>query len=384
MTPGAASLKAAYVYSPEMAAYEAEPGHPADPSRLRLAHALLQGYGAFALPGSRLVDPRPATEAELLTFHTPEYVAAVKALSQGDADIDPVRFNLGPGTDNPVFPDMFPLGLLAVGATLTAAELVASGQAAAAFSPAGGLHHGRPNEAYGFCLFNDVVIAILALRQRGLRVAYVDIDAHHADGVQDAFYQDSQVLTISLHESGQSLFPGTGEVDEIGSGPGQGYNVNLPLAPGTGDGPYLRAFRQIALPLLKGFKPQILVAQLGADCHYLDRVAHLSLTTRGYAQVAQELAAFKAPLVALGGGGYNIEAAARCWALAYGAMMGVEWPDQLPDSLQDSFSGEGLRDRGQPYRERDARQRIYHYTESTVIQARRQVFPFHGLEASRP
>ena len=202
-----------------------------------------------------MVQPRPASEEELLTFHLDGYVDVVRRLSAGEELVGAERFGFSAGGDNPVYAGMYEAALLSTGASVQAACLVADGTARAAFAPAGGLHHAASGHASGFCIFNDPVVAINALRKRGLRVAYVDIDAHHGDGVQAAFYGDRDVMTISMHEGGRWLFPGTGEVSELGEGDGQGYSVNVPLYPYTYDELFLEVFDAVVPPLGAGLQP---------------------------------------------------------------------------------------------------------------------------------
>jgi acetoin utilization protein AcuC len=207
----------------------------------------------------------------------------------------------------------------------------------------------------------------------------VDIDAHHGDGVQHAFYDEPRVLTISLHESGRYLFPGTGFVSESGSGTGKGYSVNVPLYPYTGDEGYMAAFMEVAPPLLKAFAPDVLVTQLGIDSYYRDPLTHLQLTSQGYVAAVRELASLGVPWLALGGGGYDLSAVARCWALAYGVMLDVEWPDRLPDGFLRQQGLDRLRDTETPQIPSQARQDARRYAEETVAAIKEQVFPLHGL-----
>jgi acetoin utilization protein AcuC len=338
---------AAFVCSDELWEHGHGPAHPLKPERLKRTCELLAAYGGFDAPNSQLVPPRPATIEELCTFHTEEYISVVERLSRGERDVNPARYNFGPG-DNPIFPGMYESERMKVGAGLVAAELVVSGEADVAFSFSGGFHHARPAYASGFCVFNDVAIAILWLLEQGLRVAYVDIDAHHGDGVQAAFYDTDRVLTISLHESGHYLFPGSGFVSELGQGAGEGYSVNLPLGPYTPDEVYLWAFRQVVPPLVRQFTPDILVSQLGVDTHYRDPLTHLMLTTRGYVEVVREIAALAPRWLAFGGGGYDVDVVPRAWTLAYGVMSGQTFADELPQEYTARYGGARLHDTGGP------------------------------------
>ncbi len=351
------------------------------PVRLRYTYELPDSLGAFRLPASLLVEPRPATQAEVLTVHTQSYLTAVRSLSSGISLSDPGRYGFSQGGDNPIYPGMYEAALLSTGASLVAVEQVLDGGVSAAFSPSGGLHHAMPASASGFCIFNDPAIAIKALVARGLRVAYVDIDAHHGDGVQHAFYDTNSVLTISLHESGQYLFPGTGSVDELGTGRGTGYSVNVPLAPYTGDDVYLWAFQEVVPPLLQAFHPDALVTQLGIDTYFSDPITHLALTSRGYLQAVRLLAqeARSIPWVALGGGGYDLSAVARCWALAYGVMLGQEWPDAVPEAQRERLGTAKLRDEASPEIPEATQEATRRFAEATVQEVQRRIFPYHGL-----
>jgi acetoin utilization protein AcuC len=371
--------RAAFVYEDALAQHVLRQDHPMRPIRLRYTYELLNAYGAFDNETSRLVRPRQATEEEVGWLHTPNYIAAVRSLSLGLSGYDPQRFGFSPQGDNPVHPGMYEASLLSVGASLVAAELVASRQADVAFNISGGLHHAAPGHASGFCVFNDPAIAIKYLLSQGLRVAYVDIDAHHGDGVQDAFFDDNRVLTISMHESGRFLFPGTGFTSEIGAGAGRGYSVNIPLYPYTEDDIYLWAFREAALPLLKAFAPDVLVTQLGIDSYYSDPLTHLQLTSRGYVEVIREFARLGMPWLALGGGGYDLGAVGRCWTLAYGVMLDVEWPDPTPAAFAQQHGLSQLRDTITLEVPSQVRQNARQLAEDSVAAIKSVVFPYHAL-----
>ncbi len=349
------------------------------PTRLRYTYELLEAYGVFQQPRVTVIPPRQATVEELLTFHSQEYVDAVRSLSKGERTYQPGRYGFSQEGDNPVFPGMYEAYLWSTGASVVAAELVASGELDVAFNASGGLHHAMPDHASGFCVFNDPVIAINHLLRRGLRVVYVDIDCHHGDGVQHAFYDTDRVLTISLHEAGTFLFPGSGFVEESGTGQGAGYAVNVPLYPRTDDALYLHAFREVVPPLVRRFAPDVLVTQLGIDTHVHDPITHLALTVQGFAQVVRELGELGYPWLALGGGGYDLSAVARGWALAFATMVGIELPDEVPQAYQERYGIARLRDpepaRGDPSVQEEARR----YAEATVAQIKRTIFPRHGL-----
>lgn len=350
--------------------------HPLKPERLRRTYELLAGYKAFEKHDSKLVEPRPATIEEICLFHTPRYVEVVRRLSAGEKVPDYWRYGFGPG-DNPVFPHMWETESLKIGAAIMAAEMLLNSDVETAFSFGGGLHHADPERASGFCVFNDPAVAIHYLLRHGLRVVYIDIDAHHGDGVQRAFYETDQALTISLHESGHYLFPGTGFVDEQGAGPGEGFCVNIPLPPYTTDELYLMAFEEIVIPLVQRYHPDIIVTQLGVDTHYLDPLTHLYLTTQGYGAVIALMRGLAPLWLALGGGGYDVSVVPRAWTLAYGLMSGQEFPDELPSDYAEEYGPGTLRDRQGPNLDEETRAEVEVHLESQM-KALRKAFNIQG------
>ena len=373
--------RAAFMYDDMMSRHELRSDHPMRPVRLRYTYDLLQAYGAFDSDDAVLVTPRLAAEEELGWLHTPDYISMVRQLSAGGGAHEAHRFNFSLQGDNPHYPGMYEAAALSSGATLVAAELVADKRVDVAYNISGGLHHAAAGHASGFCVFNDPALAIHYFLRRGMRVAYVDVDAHHGDGVQDAFYEDDRVLTISVHESGRYLFPGTGFVNELGAGGATGYSVNIPLFPYTGDEVYLDSFRQIVPPLIRAFAPDVLVTQMGIDSYHSDPLTHLQLTTIGFVEVVREFAALQLPWLALGGGGYDLMAVARAWTLAYGEMLGVEWPDVLPRSFTLEHEIGHLRDSGIPEVPSNLRLDIRRHAGETVAALKEHVFPVHGAMA---
>jgi acetoin utilization protein AcuC len=364
------------IYCSELAKYDFGPQHPLRPIRLKLTVELISAYDLLQ-NNSLLIAPTPATEAEILTYHTPDYVSVVKRLSQGESVRNAFNYGFGYG-DNPPFKGMYEASLLYTGASIVAADLVASGRYQCAFSISGGLHHALSDRASGFCIFNDAVIVIKRLRKMFDRVAYIDIDAHHGDGVQNAFYNCKEVLTISIHENGNYLFPGTGFVHEIGEGEGKGFSVNIPLMPGTSAETHVWAFQQVVPPLILAFNPDVIVAQLGADAHYEDPLAHLCLTSKGFLELVRTILSFEKPVVALGGGGYNPLNVARLWTLAYAEMRGVELPDSVPEKFSQIYNLRTLHDCSR-LPEACGADSARVAAENTVKEIRRLIFPIHGI-----
>jgi acetoin utilization protein AcuC len=324
-------MKTAFIYSEEFENFTYSPTHPLKPIRFKLMYELANAYGLFDIPHARLIQPVPCSEEDLATVHSIEYIEAIKHGAERFPEWDLISFGLGT-EDNPIFSQVYEKSLLAVGASLQAAKVVESGEADIAFNIAGGQHHAFKNRASGFCYFNDVAVVIYSLLNKGHRVAYIDIDAHHSDGVQEMFYRTNQVLTISLHESGEYLFPGSGFEREIGLGEGKGYTVNVPLLPYSDDEIFWHAFHEAIPPLLERFKPDVLVTQLGIDTFQTDPLTTLSVTTNGFCQVIEELKRLSpGKWVALGGGGYDIFHVPRAWVLAWAIMNDIDLPDRLPD-----------------------------------------------------
>ncbi|MCL0047531.1 acetoin utilization protein AcuC [Dehalococcoidia bacterium] len=350
------------------------------PYRLKYTYELLNAYGAFNGTNSLLLPPRNATTEELELVHTREYISAVKNLSMnGDSAISH-QFGFSTLGDNPVYERMYDSALLSTGSTMFAAKLISENQVDRVFNISGGLHHAAPDHASGFCIFNDPALAIKFLLNSGKRVAYIDIDAHHGDGVQNAFYDNDQVLTISLHESGQYLFPGTGFVKESGQPPGVGYAVNIPLFPYTGDDIYVETFKSVVLPLIRAFGPDVLVTQLGVDSYHTDPLTHLQLTTRGFLDVIQLFSDMKLPWLALGGGGYDVGAVARCWSLAYGQMIGLTLPNNIPTDLVKFTGTDQLRDSIIPTVPSDIQQECENTARLNVEDIKANIFPIFGLD----
>jgi acetoin utilization protein AcuC len=336
----------ALVWSDELARYRFRPGHPLDPRRLELTWSLIRSLGLAGDERRPVIAPRDATDDEILTVHTADYVQAVRTVSRDPLASPDRRFGLGTD-DVPIVPGMHEMARAVVGSTLTAAGLVASGRATRALALAGGLHHAHAAAASGFCVYNDLAVAIRWLqREHGWRVLYIDYDAHHGDGVQNIFYDDPDVLTFSIHESGLYLFPASGFVDEIGEGDGHGYAANVPLEAHTGDASFLAAFDAIVPEIAAAFRPDVVVVQTGCDAHALDPLTHLQCSTNLFEQLARRVVDLAerhchGRVIATGGGGYAIhQVVPRAWTLTWAALCGDEAPDRIPADWHEQVSRE--------------------------------------------
>lgn len=326
------------IYSDRLSGTEYSPAHPFKPFRARQMLDLLRRHSLIFEANQRIVEPVALTMDEVLTFHDPAYIEALQASERGD--IRPEHLHFGIGTsDNPIFPGLFDFAMLASGGTLLGARMLLDGTARCAFNPVGGFHHAFRDQASGFCYINDIAIAIIAMLQQGKRVAYLDIDAHHGDGVQEAFEYDPSVLTISIHESGQTLFPGTGFENEIGRGKGEGYTVNIPLLRDSDDEVYWYAFNEIVPPLLESYQPHILVLQVGGDSHRDDPLANLNVTSRTYEDVVRRVAGLVPQVLATGGGGYNVFKTASLWAIVWATLCGLDPQDHFAGSVGGMMFG---------------------------------------------
>lgn len=370
-------MPAGFLYSPELTQNILREDHVLRPMRLRLVYELLEAYGVFSHDESLLLEPQLATPQELMTFHSRDYVEAVGSFSRGE-DLDRQhRYGFSDWGDNPISEGMYEAAALAAGASLKAAQALLDGRVEAAFNAGGGYHHAAPDFASGFCIFNDAVLAIQRFLARGVeRIAYVDIDAHHGDGVQNAFYSSDRVLTISIHQSGQTLFPGTGEVVEMGEEAGEGFAVNVPLAPSTDDETYLHVFRTIVPPIVRAFQPDVLVTQQGIDTHVDDPLTHLALTSAGHsAAVAEFKALSPGKWLALGGGGYDLSAVARCWTLDYAVMLGIDLPDEIPSDYAERYGLQRLRDPSPVSVDPAAKESAREQANATIEQVKERFFP---------
>ena len=376
--------KEVLVFSERFGGHSYGPNHPLKVERLQITMDLIEAYGLFDNPETPWVEAREADEQDVRLVHTSEYLEVLRQANTGQAPAQSGQYGLGSG-DNPVFSGLYDWSLLVTGATLECIRQVRYENCRIAFNIAGGLHHALPNRASGFCYLNDPAIGIARMVQEGLRVVYLDLDVHHGDGVEAFFYDTDQVLTISIHQHGHTLFPGTGFPEEMGQGAGRGFAVNVPLAPGTDDDLYFWVFKETVPALVRAFDPDVLVTQLGVDTFTSDPLASLNLTNEGFCKLIREIKSWEFQWVALGGGGYNIMNVVRAWTSAWAIMKGAELSDDLPDdfiSKHRHLLGKNLKLSGQaPLTSsvtRESTQRARQMADSVVPWIKENIFPLVG------
>jgi acetoin utilization protein AcuC len=389
------SGRALLMWDEAVTQYDFGSEHPMDPVRLALTMSLVRAYGL-----DRAVDvvaAKPAGDSTLRLVHREDYVAAVRAASADPRHADQA-YGLGT-VDDPAFAGMHEVSALIAGQSVGAAEAIWRGEAAHAVNFAGGLHHAMPGAASGFCIYNDASLAIARLLELGAeRVAYVDVDVHHGDGVQSAFWEDPRVLTVSLHEHPRTLFPQTGWPEETGAaGAGEGGAVNVALPAGTGDAGWLRAFHAVVPELIADFRPQVLVTQHGADTHFEDPLAHLAVSLdaqRAVQEACHGLAHEYAEgrWLALGGGGYAVvDVVPRSWTHLVGiaahrpidpeSAVPASWRDEVYARTRQLAPARMTDGRTPAWREWDAGYDPADRTDQAVLATRRAVFPLRGMLA---
>ena len=404
--PGAAAV----VWTEDYLDYRLGPEHPMNPLRLDLTMALAGELGV--LSGVETLTPGAADDEMLLRIHTPGYLAAVKGAPEDARAGRHVGHGMGT-EDNPVFERMHEASALMAGGSVAAAREIASGRTRRAVTIGGGLHHAMADSAAGFCVYNDAAIAISWLLDNGFdRIAYLDVDVHHGDGVQAAFYDDPRVLTVSLHQHPATLWPGTGWATELGAAGAEGSSVNLPLMPGTADAAWLRAFHAVVPSVVRAHRPQLIVSQCGVDTHRLDPLADLRLTVDGHRAAFQAVRALAEELtegrwLAMGGGGYGlVRVVPRSWTHLIAAVLdrdvdpATPLPPQwytravdlvghaaVPTTMGDdgdvdyvAWDGGGVPD---PHSERAHRDRLAS-VDAAILTTRRAVLPLHGLDPDDP
>ena len=398
MRPRPDPFASAFIYSEEFSKFEYSSSHPFKPVRAKLTLDLCRRYGLVDWPWIQILPPQNTDFQTLAEFHDETYLKVLKAidsdvvtrelwpdlLSKEDLKGDPRLLKYGLGTeDNPVFSGVYNFSLLTAGATLLGARKIASGEFQVAFNPVGGFHHAGRDHAEGFCYVNDIAVAAIQLLKQGLRIAFVDIDAHHGNGMQDGFYGDDRVLVISFHQNGKDIYPWSGFENEIGEGRGKGFTVNCPLPAGTDDEVFERAFEEIVPPLLGAFKPDIVIGELGADTHLADPLSDLNLTNLGYSRVVGKLAEMSPRLLALGGGGYDLYKTARNWTLAWAVLNGLEPRDEFAGVVGGMMFGPET-DAGEIYDKKfvtggRAKEQIRQEVDRVLAAIKNTVFPIHRI-----
>lgn len=333
--------KVGLIYTEDYQKYDFGKDHPLRPLRLKLTYSLMKKLNLLENERLELLKPRMATREELERVHSPKYLNVVEKLSENPKDESafPYLYGLGPG-DTPVFKGMYEASaLISGGSIITADKVWNEEEIKIAFNPAGGLHHAMREKASGFCIFNDIAVAIHHLKtlKRDMKIAYVDIDCHHGDGVQWLFYDDPNVLTISFHEDGRFLFPGTGFVNETGEGEGNGYSINFPLIPGTNNKSFIKLFRRTVPKLLEAYAPDVLITQLGVDTYFDDPLTQMGFSLSVYRDIAQTMKTSAKEYcqdkwIAFGGGGYLLSVVPRAWTIFLAKMLEVEIENELPDA----------------------------------------------------
>jgi len=370
--------RTALIYSHECDNFSYGESHPFKVQRFRLAYELIRAYGLDRCDNSTYPEPPTVAETAILSFHDKAYIERMKEFSASPTPRADFLYGLG-DHENPVFTGFYDWALLGTAGTYEAARLVSEESYYAAFNLAGGYHHAHKARASGFSYINDAVIAINSLLAQGKRVVYLDIDAHHGDGVQEAYYDTDQVLVISLHESGIYFFPGTGFESELGEGKGYGYSVNIPLIAHTDDPLYMKAFDEVVYPLIAAYDPDVIVTQLGADTFRTDPLTRLEITTHSYSYILGKLKALKIPWVATGGGGYDLMNTARAWTIAWAIMNGVDLPARLPEPFIELIAPLGYKNRmlldAMHWAEEEERNRALDAVESSIAMIRKTVFP---------
>jgi len=386
--------KTCVVWDPALTAYNFGPGHPMDPARLALTADLAEQLELFSRGSVHRAEPFVASDAQLSTVHAPSYIAAVRSVSETPRELP--EWGLGT-VDDPVFPGMHEASARLVGGSLLAAEAIIDGSAQRGVNFAGGMHHASRDRASGFCVYNDAAAAVQRLLDSGVRkVAYLDVDAHHGDGTQSIFYDDPRVLTVSLHESGLSLFPGTGFANETGGPAAIGSAVNIALPAYTGDGGWLRAFHAVVPQVTRAFGPEVIVSQHGCDSHREDPLTHLGTSVDAQREAALTIGMLADELcegrwLATGGGGYSVaDVVPRVWSHLIAIVSGkpvpvrTEVPEQWRQRVRAEFGAEAPRLMGDDvelwwrswqvgYNPADA-------VDRSIMATRKEIFPLYGLD----
>eukprot|EP01038_Epipyxis_sp_PR26KG_P013312 gene13312-17834_t len=323
--------RVSYFYQSDVGLYYYGPGHPMKPHRLRMTHQLILAYGLYRK--MEVYKPKPSSDAQIQRFHSDEYVEFLKKINpdnmkQYTSQME--KFNMGEQRDCPVFDGLYDFCTTYTGCSVDGAVKLNHGLTDIAVNWSGGLHHAKKMEASGFCYVNDIVLAILELLKHNPRVLYIDIDVHHGDGVEEAFYTTDRVMTVSFHKYGSDFFPGTGDIRDVGVKSGKYYTVNVPLQDGIDDSSYKSVFEPVIGKVMEMYRPTAIVLQCGADSLTGDRLGCFNLTLLGHAKCVEFVKSFNVPTLVLGGGGYTVRNVARCWTYETSVVLGVTIPNELP------------------------------------------------------
>ncbi|AFM98024.1 histone deacetylase domain-containing protein [Encephalitozoon hellem] len=317
-----------YFYDPEIGTFSYAMGHPMKPLRVKMTHTLLVGYELYKYMD--VLRPFQASYENLTNFHSVDYINFLSSVSSENMEEmikDLHKFNIR--DDCPVFPGLYDYCRLTSGGSIYAAQKINSGKYDVAINWAGGLHHAKRSEASGFCYVNDIVLGILELLKYNKRVLYIDIDVHHGDGVEEAFYTTDRVMTVSFHKYGD-YFPGTGMVTDIGLAKGKGYSVNVPLKDGIDDESYFSIFKPVVSRVIEVYRPDAIVLQSGADSLSGDKLGCFNLSHLGHSRCIKFVQSFNIPLILLGGGGYTIGNVSKAWAYGTSVVLDVDIPREIP------------------------------------------------------
>lgn len=331
----ASKPRVAYLYHPDVGNFHYGARHPMKPHRLAVTHSLILNYSLQ--DKLQVYKSYKATASDLARFHTDDYLGFLERISVDVSDAERYQYLFNQyniGEDCPVFAGLFDFCCLYTGASLEGAMRLNRKECDIAINWSGGLHHAKKFEASGFCYINDIVVAILELLKYHRRVLYVDIDIHHGDGVQDAFYMTERVMTVSFHKYGNYFFPGTGDMWETGWGQGRGYSVNVPLREGIDDESYESVFKPVMRSVVDFYQPEAIVLQCGADSLGLDRLGCFNLSFKGHGQCVSFMKGLGLPILVLGGGGYTVRNVARCWTYETSLLLDSPVPNDIPDTTE--------------------------------------------------
>lgn len=370
------------MYSDELASFEYGQNHPFKPARAKQFFDLIDRYTLIHEDNQEIIKPESLDEELLYLFHDRQYIDLLKRCDRGEYNLEMLAAGLGTD-DNPIAKGMYQFALKAAGATHQGAMMLLEDRARLVFNPVGGFHHAGRNHAEGFCYINDLAITIEDCVRKGARIAYIDTDVHHGNGIQNAFYDRNSVMTISLHESGKTLYPWSGYEDGIGVREGRGYNINIPLLEGTDDEIYLYAFREIIPPLIRAFKPDLVVAEIGGDVHRDDPLAHLNLTSNGYRGIIQTINEISPRILATGGGGYNVFKTAALWTLAWADFCGLKPHDHYAGVVGGMMYGPEAQSgqlEDEPFSlEGEKKEQCMDHVRYVVRFIKELLFPMHGI-----